>query len=144
MVENADPDFQYHKILAQFWGLLLLDLSENPMLPFDLEAYGTSVTGWVKDLDEFAKSKKAEVNMEPMFKAAAELKANTARFQSWNKVWHDTVWGLGGYESNVMAVQRVNHNARMASLDTNLLDLEEGGGVSSPFSNIINITHDYS
>ncbi|KAJ5294573.1 hypothetical protein PENANT_c006G04755 [Penicillium antarcticum] len=129
MVQNADPDFQYHKILAQFWGLLLLDLSENPMLPFDVEAYGTSVTGWVKDLNEFAKSKKAEVNMEPMFKAAAELQANTARFQSWNKIWHDTVWGLGGYESNVMAVQRVNHNARMASLDTNLLDLEEGGGV---------------
>ncbi|KAJ6079562.1 hypothetical protein N7467_009315 [Penicillium canescens] len=129
MVQNADPDFQYHKILAQFWGLLLLDLSENPMLPFDVEAYGSSVTGWVKDLDGFAKSKKAEVNMEPMFKAAAELQANTARFQSWNKIWHDTVWGLGGYESNVMAVQRVNHNARMASLDTNLLDLEEGGGV---------------
>ncbi|KAJ5996899.1 hypothetical protein N7522_008559 [Penicillium canescens] len=129
MVQNADPDFQYHKILAQFWGLLLLDLSENPMLPFDVEAYGSSVTGWVKDLDGFAKSKKAEVNMEPMFKAAAELQANTARFQSWNKIWHDTVWGLGGYESNVMAVQRVNHNARMASLDTNLLDLDEGGGV---------------
>ncbi|KAJ5487206.1 hypothetical protein N7530_001506 [Penicillium desertorum] len=129
MVKFADPDFQYHKILAQFWGLLLLDLSENPMLPFDLEVYGDSIGGWVKDLDTFAKSKKAEVDMEPMFKAAAEMKANAVTFQSWNKIWHDTVWGMGGYESNIMAIQRVNHNARMAAFDTNLLDLEEGGGI---------------
>ncbi|KAJ5410520.1 uncharacterized protein N7487_004879 [Penicillium crustosum] len=129
MVKFADPDFQYHKILAQFWGLLLLDLSENPMLPFDLEVYGDSIDGWVKDLDKFAKSKKAEVDMEPMFKAATEMKASAVTFQSWNKLWHDTVWGMGGYESNVMAVQRVNHNARMAAFDTNLLDLEEGGGI---------------
>lgn len=129
MVKFADPDFQYHKILAQFWGLLLLDLSENPMLPFDLEVYGDSIDGWVKDLDKFAKSKKAEVDMEPMFKAATEMKASAVTFQSWNKIWHDTVWGMGGYESNLMAVQRVNHNARMAAFDTNLLDLEEGGGI---------------
>ncbi|CAI7597727.1 unnamed protein product [Penicillium glandicola] len=129
MANFADPDFQYHKILAQFWGLLLLDLSENPMLPFDLEVYGDSIGEWVKDLDKFAKSKKAEVDMQPMFKAATEMKANAATFQSWNKIWHDTVWGMGGYESNVMAVQRVNHNARMAAFDTNLLDLEEGGGI---------------
>ncbi|KXG46949.1 Peptidase M28 [Penicillium griseofulvum] len=129
MVDFADPDFQYHKILAQFWGLLLLDLSENPMLPFDLEAYGDSIGGWVKDLDKFAKSKKADVDMQPMFKAATEMKAKAVTFESWNKIWHDTVWGMGGYESNVMAVQRVNHNARMAAFDTNLLDLEEGGGI---------------
>ncbi|KAK4864432.1 hypothetical protein LT330_009695 [Penicillium expansum] len=129
MVKFADPDFQYHKILAQFWGLLLLDLSENPMLPFDLEVYGDSIDGWVKDLDKFAKSKKAEVDMQPMFKAATEMKANAVTFQSWNKIWHDTVWGMGGYESNIMAVQRVSHNARMAAFDTNLLDLEEGGGI---------------
>ncbi|KAJ5960341.1 Peptidase M28 [Penicillium vulpinum] len=129
MVKFADPDFQYSKALAQFWGLLLLDLSESPMLPFDLEVYGDSIGGWVKDLDEFAKSKKAEVDMQPMFKAAIEMKTNAVTFESWTKTWHETVWGMGGYESNVMAVQRVNHNVRMAAFDTNLLDLEEGGGI---------------
>lgn len=130
MVNFVDPDFLYHKTLAQFWGLLLLDLSENAMLPFDLEVYGDSIGKWVKDLDEFAKSKKAEIDMQPMFVAATEMKANAVQFQTWNKIWHDTVWGMGGYESNIMAVQRVNHNSRMAAFDTNLLDLGEGGGVS--------------
>ncbi|CAG8338784.1 unnamed protein product [Penicillium salamii] len=129
MVQNVDPDFQYHKILAQFWGLLLLDLSENLMLPFDMEAYGNSVGEWVKKLDAYAKSKNAKVDMQPMFNASAVMKANTAQFQAWNNIWHDTVWGMGGYESNVMAVQRVNHNARMAAFETNLLDLAEGGGI---------------
>ncbi|KAJ5390156.1 uncharacterized protein N7496_001224 [Penicillium cataractarum] len=129
MEKFGDPGFVYHKLLAQFWSLLLLDVSENPMLPFDMEAYGKSVTGWVKDLDEFAKSKNAEVDLQLMYNAAAELEANTARFQAWNDVWHDSVWGSGGYESNVMAIQRVNHNVRMAQFDTHLLDLEADGGI---------------
>ena len=130
MEKFGDPDFVYHKMLAQFWALLLLDVSENPMLPFDMEAYGKAISGWVKDLDDFVHSKNAEVDLQPMYNAAAELEANTARFQSWNDVWHDTVWGSGGYESNVMAIQRVKHNARMAHFDTHLLDLAADGGVS--------------
>ncbi|KAJ5493070.1 hypothetical protein N7539_001816 [Penicillium diatomitis] len=129
MEKFGDPGFVYHKILAQFWALLLLDVSENPMLPFDMEAYGKAVTGWVKDLDSFASEKKAEVDLQVLYNAAAELEANTARFQSWNNVWHDTVWGSGGYESNVMAIQRVKHNIRMAQFDTNLLDLAADGGI---------------
>ncbi|KAJ6115927.1 hypothetical protein N7523_006344 [Penicillium sp. IBT 18751x] len=129
MEKFGDPGFQYHKVLAQFWGLLLLDMSENPMLPFDMEAYATSITGWVKDLDTFAKNKGAKVDMQLMFNAAAELEADAARFTQWNQIWHDSVWGSGGYESNVMAIQRVNHNVRMANFDTHLLDLEEGGGI---------------
>lgn len=129
MEKFGDPGFQYHKVLAQFWGLLLLDVSENPMLPFDMEAYATSITGWVKDLDTFAKNKGAKVDMQLMFNAAAELEANAGRFTQWNQIWHDSVWGSGGYESNVMAIQRVNHNNRMGNFDTDLLDLEEGGGI---------------
>ena len=134
MEKFGDPGFQYHKLLAQFWGLLILDVSENPMLPFDLQAYARYITGWVKQLEEFAKSKKADVNLEAMFKAAEQLESDTLKFEAWNQVWHDAVWGSGGYESNVMAIQRVNHNLRMASFDTHLLDLEKDGGVSSTFS----------
>ncbi|KAJ5095444.1 hypothetical protein NUU61_004800 [Penicillium alfredii] len=129
MVQFGDPGFQYHGLLAQFWGLLLLDLSENPMLPFDMEAYAFYLDGWVHDLDKFAKSKKAKVDLKPLVKVIGEFKSVATKFHSWNKIWHDTVWGLGGYESNVMAAQRVNHNARMAWFDTHLLDLEEGGGI---------------
>ncbi|KAJ5287973.1 hypothetical protein N7478_003659 [Penicillium angulare] len=129
MEHFGDPGFQYHKLLAEFWSLLLLDLSENPMLPFDMQAYSRSVTGWVEDLDKFTKDNKADVNLEAMFNAASDLESNTAQFESWNQVWHDTVWGSGGYETNVMAIQRLNHNLRMASFDTHLLDLEKGGGI---------------
>ncbi|OQE28768.1 hypothetical protein PENSTE_c003G05598 [Penicillium steckii] len=129
MSKFGDPGFEYHKLLAQFWGLLILDLSENPMLPFDMESYARYMTGWVNDLDEFVKSKKANVDTKKMHEAAKELESNAAEFQEWTRVWHDSVWGSGGYESNVMAIQRVNHNMRMASFDTHLLDLDEGGGI---------------
>ncbi|KAJ5594840.1 uncharacterized protein N7459_001048 [Penicillium hispanicum] len=129
MVKFGDPEFQFHKLLAEFWGLLLLDISESPMLPFDVEAYAKHITGWVHNLDEFAQSKSADVDLQILFDAAAELEANAERFNEWAQVWHDNVWGSGGYESNVMAIQRMNHNVRMASFDTHLLDLEEGGGI---------------
>lgn len=130
MEKFGDPGFQYHKALAQFWSLLLLDVSENPMLPFDLEAYARYITEWVQQLHDDFKSSKAELNMKPLFDAAKKLESKAAEFASWNQVWHDNVWGSGGYESNVMAIQRVGQNVRMAGFDTNLLDLDEGGGVS--------------
>ena len=129
MEKFGDPDFQYHKILAQVWSLLLLDLAENPMMSFDLTAYANAIAGWVEDLDAFAKSKSADVSMEDLYTAAQKLKETTGQFEEWAQVWHDTVWGSGGYESNVMAIQRVDHNARMASFDTHLLDLAKDGGV---------------
>ncbi|KAJ5887987.1 hypothetical protein N7495_008028 [Penicillium taxi] len=129
MEKFGDPGFQYHKLLAEFWSLLILDLTENPMLPFDITAYASHIAGWVQDLDNYAKSKNAKVNMQPMFTSASELLANAEKFESWNQNWHDTVWGSGGYESNVMANQRLLHNTRMAGLDTALLDLESGGGI---------------
>ncbi|KAJ6141270.1 hypothetical protein N7470_010166 [Penicillium chermesinum] len=129
MEKFGDPGFQYHKALAQFWALLLLDFSENPVLPFDLEAYSRYITEWVQQLDDHFKASKADINMGPLYDAAKDLETNATAFASWNQVWHDTVWGSGGYESNLMAVQRVKRNLRMASFDTHLLDLGEGGGI---------------
>lgn len=99
------------------------------MMSFDLTAYANAIAGWVEDLDAFAKSKSADVSMEDLYTAAQKLKETTGQFEEWAQVWHDTVWGSGGYESNVMAIQRVDHNARMASFDTHLLDLAKDGGV---------------
>lgn len=144
----GDPGFRYHKILGQFWGLLIRELADSPILPFDLEAYATHMAGYVADLEKYAKFQNvpivrepatanitlgSSVNIQPLFDAAKLFQENAAKLENWAQVWHDAVWGSGGYETNVMAIQRVNHNTRLARFDTHLLDLSEGGGVSLIF-----------
>lgn len=145
MMRFGDPGFHYHKALGQFWGLLIRELADTPILPFDLETYATHMTAYVTDLENYAKSKNvpivrepptvnitlgSSVNIQPMYDAAKVFQDNAARLSNWAQVWHDAVWGSGGFENNVMAIQRVNHNSRLARFDTHLLDLSEGGGVS--------------
>lgn len=145
MTQFGDPGFRYHKSLGEIWGLLLLELSENPILPFDMEAYAAYLSSYVSELDEYAKSKiesmqsrdgslggsKPALNMTPLYDAATNFKENAARFHEWDQLWHDTVWGAGGFETNIMAIKRMSHNTRMANFETHILDLDEGGGVST-------------
>ncbi|KAH8694921.1 putative glutamate carboxypeptidase Tre2 [Talaromyces proteolyticus] len=142
MTRFGDPGFEHHRMLAEFWALLLLELVDSPILPFDLIAYATDVAKYVGDLEKYAKSKgvplkpapqtrqRAEtVDLKPLYDAAGVFQTNAAEFQAWEQAWYTTVYGSGGFESNVLGVQRINHNNRIADFETNLLDLSEGGGV---------------
>ena len=141
MTKFGDPGFHYHSALSQLWGLLVYELADTPILPFDLEVYAAHVAGYVTALENYAKSKNvpvvrepapsnSSVDFQPLFDAAQLFQTNAAEFAQFGQAWHDAVWGSGGYENSIVAMQRVNHNARLASFDTQLLDLEEGGGVS--------------
>lgn len=154
MTKFGDPGFQYHKALGQFWALLLIDLADNPILQFDLQVYADHVHTYVTDLVAYAKSKnvpvapqlledravgEASVSFQPLFDAASKFKSDAEEFDQWAQLWHDTVWGAGGFENNVMAIQRLSHNSRLASFDTQLLDLDHDGGVSTLPSHITSV-----
>ncbi|GES58415.1 Zn-dependent exopeptidase [Aspergillus terreus] len=144
MAKFGDPGFQYHKILGQFWGLLLVQFADNPILPFDLEIYAKHLASYVSDLEEYAKSKNVpmaskpsnaktdrdvSITFKPLYDAATKFQSDAAKFQQFAQLWHDAVWGSGGFENNVMAMQRTSHNAAMARFETNLLDDRVDGGV---------------
>ncbi|KAL3470855.1 hypothetical protein BJX99DRAFT_40196 [Aspergillus californicus] len=139
MTKYGDPGFQYHKVLGQFWGLLLLQFADNPILPFDVEVYAEHMAGYVIDLENYARGKavpidnnafgNSSVNLTPLYNATSKLRENAELFQRWPKLWHDAVWGAGGFENNIIALQRMSHNYRMAKLDVHLLDDRFGGGI---------------
>lgn len=151
MATFGDPSFQYHKVLGQIWALLTLELSDRPILPFDMSAYAARVEEYIDDLEEYAKAngaplnskssrdnkhsrpgnKKPTVDLEPLHKAAKGFTTNAKKFKKWADVWKETVYGSGGLESNVMAIERMSHNSHMGDFETHVLDLEEGGGVSN-------------
>jgi hypothetical protein len=132
----GDPGFQYHKVMAQIWALLILEYADRLVLPFDISAYSASATQWVIALDNWAQNKGANQDgnpkwsTEPLREAVLQF-ANDARlFEKWEMEWDSIVVGGGGFESTILAAHRKSHNNRMANFETHLLDLEEGGGVS--------------
>ncbi|KAI9792117.1 MAG: hypothetical protein M1833_001265 [Piccolia ochrophora] len=134
MEKFGDPDFSYHKLIAQVWALLILELADEPVLPFDFKAYASAVEGYVKDLrhytDEKQKASKSTLDLTPLSAAAEQFTNNAAEFDQWGQQFmYDGVL----HEDGVQAIHRMSYNARMANFDTHLLDLEDGGGVSTRF-----------
>ena len=128
----GDPGFKYHRALAQAWALLILEMSDSPVLPFDFQAYARAVKGYVDDLDKHAAvkvSRHEAFDLKPLQNAAEEFVQNAREFHEFDQSWSDAVFGRGGLETNVMAIRRMSHNTRMANFETNLLDVD--GGVSA-------------
>lgn len=135
MKKFGDPGFQYHTLMAQVWALLILEMADTPVVPFDMERYASAVKGYVVDLEIYAKSRSAQqeskLDLTPLHEAADAFIKNAAVFHAWEQMWAEGLSGGISFESSVMAIKRMSHNTRMANFETHLLDLDVGGGVST-------------
>jgi hypothetical protein len=139
---SGDPGFQYHGLLTQIWSLLILEFSDRLVLPFDISAYAAAASQWALDLANWVGSQGANQEgntpwiMEPLREAVLQFTDDAKKFEKWELDWDNMVLGGGGFESAMLSARRQDHNIRMANLESHLLDLDEGGGVSytcSPF-----------
>lgn len=134
MKKYGDPDFQYHKALAQIWVLLILELADTEMLPFDFNAYSRTLRQHVRDLERYADAKGAlrnNLDLQPLHQASETFIKDSKIFHAFETSWAEIFRSQGGFESNVMAIKRMSHNTRMANFETNLLDVH--GVRSIPF-----------
>ena len=131
-MENfGDPGFTYHTLMAQVWMLLILDLADRELLPFDFNAYADAFAGYVNELEGFIATSGGKLDTAPLRDAASEFTDNAKQFHEWDQAWSNLVFGAsGGFESHTMAIKRMSHNARMSNFEKNLLDID--GGVSRP------------
>ncbi|KAL8667532.1 MAG: hypothetical protein Q9168_007257 [Polycauliona sp. 1 TL-2023] len=140
MNQFGDPGFQYHKALAQIWALLILDMADEPILPFDMNVYAQEVAKYVKDLEKYIQSKSNKgqaIDLSTLKTAANQFVANAMRFDHWGSQWEKTVRETGGFEPNTLARQRFEHNIKMADFETNLLDVDGGLPGREQFKHII-------
>jgi N-acetylated-alpha-linked acidic dipeptidase len=47
----ADPQYRYHRLMSQLWGVLALRLANAEILPFDFAAYGENIRQFLVDLN---------------------------------------------------------------------------------------------
>lgn len=134
MTKYGDPEFQYHATLAEIWSLLLLELADEPILPFDLSAYAREVTRYISDLKAAATTLSGTLDVSNLESAARDFVANSATFMAFEDTWASAVAYQAMIEDRETAMHRIAHNARMSEFETHLLDLpsaQEGreGGV---------------
>lgn len=131
MDKYGDPGFIYHATLAEIWVLLILELAQEPIYPFDLKDYGMAVKGYIHDLEKYAIGKDAtrgkQLDLKSLREAADTLERNAKEFEGWEDWWWGQFRGRSGYETNSMGMQRLSHNTRMSNFETHLLDLPDGG-----------------
>lgn len=135
MDKVGDPGFQYHAVLAQVWALLILEMADELVVPFDMKAYSAAITKGAIDLQNWVEDKgvnqegNVQWNFEPLREAVLQFDRDAAAFSKWELDWETIVYGSGGFETSVLAAHRLSHNTRMANFETHLLDLEKGGGI---------------
>lgn len=140
MERVGDPGFVYHTLLGQVLGLLIIELADRPILPFDMAAYARSLQRWVADLSAWARGKSMTLDNRDrldfgVLKGAAEgVAAAVEEFEKWQLTWENSVLAASGWEPMGLGRQREEYNSRMARFDSDLLDLEMGGGVSDILS----------
>jgi N-acetylated-alpha-linked acidic dipeptidase len=133
MEKVGDPSLNYHKTLAQVWVLLVLELSQNRLLSLGLVDYAKDLNDNVKNLArEVAKAAQASypsgIDFSALGDAARSLSSSARVADEWESWWFGQVYAAGGaVETNSLARARRAHNAKMARLDTDLLDVERLG-----------------
>lgn len=143
VAKYIDPGFEYHNILAQVWVLLILELAQEPILPFKLNDYAEALQNEATALMDWTETKGSNFDIDmfqPLADAVALFADKAKEFHHWEKFWYSQVYGTGGYESPGLTVQRLAYNSKMTNFETQLLDLpknqEDKGphGVSSALS----------
>ncbi|KAF2153814.1 glutamate carboxypeptidase 2 [Myriangium duriaei CBS 260.36] len=121
MEKFGDPTFDYHRSLAQVWALLILEMADRPILPYDISRYAEVVQTYIDKLQHDSASMK--VDIEPLRNAANLLVDNAQKFHLFEAHWSREVMARGSMESNALAVERHKFNAKLSNFDKDLLDL---------------------
>lgn len=102
MDTTGDPGFVYHKTMAQVWALLILELADRELLPFNLVVYAEAVRNYVGDLQAYVRAKgpKDGLNLTTLYQAADDFTKNAVEFHAWDKAWEDAAGQ--GYETSTL------------------------------------------
>ncbi|KAK3306694.1 uncharacterized protein B0T15DRAFT_150082 [Chaetomium strumarium] len=129
MEHFGDPGYVYHNLLGQVLGLLILELADRPIMPFDMPAYADNLSRWVKDLESWTKTRGADkaagdkpFSLDSLKSAVDEVVKLIREFSRWEQSWENSVLAASGWEPAGLGRRRCEYNARMATFESDLLD----------------------
>jgi len=143
MQNYGDPgmEFSRHRSLAQVWALLILEVADRPLLPFDLRVYAEQMHEYISVLERNMAAHYAKLEghqsasaddlmiaknftVQPLKDAADLFTSNAESFHRFEDTWTSNVLASGGLESAQFAFRRMDYNDKLAHFEVDLLDLE--------------------
>ncbi len=124
----GDPGFTYHTLLGQVVGLILLELADRPIMPFDMAAYADVLPEWVDDLQKWSENKginqegNVPFDLSVLHEASDEVAKSVREFDKWQTTWESSVVASSGWEPTALGMRRAEYNSRMGLFETDLLD----------------------
>ena len=129
MTKYIDPGLKYHVLLAQIWLLVILELAQAPIMPLRIDDYAARLQEEGQKLIEWTETKGSDYDIgmfQPLVDALAKVGNKAQEFGEWEAKWYNEIYATGGFETQGLTVQRVSHNAKMATFESDLLDLQRG------------------
>ena len=135
IAQHIDPGFLYHQLHAQLLVLLILELSQEPIVPLRITNYAAHLQAEGQRLLDDTEKAGGDYDIEifePLVRSLSALKDKAETFHKWETSWYNQVYATGGFETAGVTMQRVNHNAKMGEFETLLLDLPVDEKDNSP------------
>ncbi|KAH8901774.1 Zn-dependent exopeptidase [Thozetella sp. PMI_491] len=123
----GDPGFIYHTLIGQVLSLLVLELVDRPIVPFDIAAYATALSGWVCDLINWSEDKELNqdgntpLDLNILHDAADEVALAAKEFVKW-ETRLSNITASEDHGPRGMHKQKVQYNERIAKFESDLLD----------------------
>ncbi|RMZ75283.1 hypothetical protein DV737_g5370, partial [Chaetothyriales sp. CBS 132003] len=132
MDKFGDHGWDYHKALGEVWALLILDLADRHVLPFDLQAYAEAIARYIDDLAKHVKTASlGDLDLSPLRSVSTRLRDIAVEADRFHEKWMTEIYNQNGFEGTDLSLQRLSHNNKLCNFETDLLDLSEGGGLEN-------------
>jgi N-acetylated-alpha-linked acidic dipeptidase len=69
----GDPDYKFHKTMAQFWGLAAMRMASSKILPFDYNGYGLKLKSYRDNVFEVAKAQNISLDIHVLDSAISKF-----------------------------------------------------------------------
>ena len=117
--------------MGEIWALMILQIADEPLLPFSASSYSTAVQKYIEDLHSYISSQtnSQKVDLSSLTSASHTFSNEAHRFDQWSRQWSEFIMDTQGFDSSSMGAKRLTHNDHLADLESHLLDLDEGGGL---------------
>lgn len=126
---KIDPSMKKHKSLVELLGLILLKLSEDPIIPYDFPNLALKLLQYTDDLENYSNvalqtydsNVKPIIKFHSMRKALQELSKTAVIFQDWGDNWRGYMRESSDLEPSVLAMNRWKINDDMVAFNSHFI-----------------------
>ena len=136
MSRFGDDNWSYSKAMGEIIALLILELADEPLLPFAMENYARAVHRYVDNLQDHIDSivssfastldrPNPPIDLTPLRTVTSHFLTVSRKFDAWSAEWSRFILQTQGFETAAMLAKRTRHNEAMSQFEVALLDLGE-------------------